>query len=72
MKSYTYGKYVIGWLPCETMQSGGRFAFFNDQEEYKKAYHKAIVPAHPSLDKMISAAGIRGGKCREEIRRRGR
>ena len=55
-KSFTYGHRVVGWLPCDTMSSGGRFAFFNDQEEYERAYFKATIPAHPILDKMISAA----------------
>lgn len=71
-KSYSYGRYVMGWLPCDTMQSGGRYAFFRSIQEYEKVYFKATIPAHPSLDKMISAAGVRGGKCRYEKSRRGR
>ena len=83
MKSYSYGFLVMGWMPAEGMMSGGRFVMFRNKAEYEIAfrrqeYEKRVFYVEetkkPSLDELIAAAGISGGKGRYKIRnnRRGR
>lgn len=72
LKSYQYNNLCVGWIPSEGTVAGGRYKIFKTYQEYEVAYHKVMIPSYPSLDKMISAAGIRGGRCRYEKSRRGR
>ena len=58
MRSFSYGGYVVGWMPCETMWSGGRFMFFKDGNEYEAAFKKNEKPhvEKKSIEQMLSAA----------------
>ena len=69
---FEFGTVIVGWIPDDKMQSGGRNCIFRSKKEYEEVYEKRLKEMKPSLDSLIAKAGISGGKARFSIDRRGR